>query len=176
MMQGVTTGLMRKHTLIFFILLLFALVPALAGAVEVGKPAPGFKLKTLAGEKVSLADYRGQVVLLKLATTWCPTCAQLTKELTAIGDFLKEHDAVLLEVFIQDTEEMVARYLEGKSYPMVHKVLLDDRQVYKAYGIYLIPRFLVLDREHRVRYDNGATAAIPPAEEIRTLVEAALKN
>jgi peroxiredoxin len=172
--RGVTTGLMRKYTLIFFILLLF--VPVLAGAIEVGKPAPGFKLKTLAGEQVSLADYKGQVVLLKLATTWCPTCAQLTKELTAVGDFLKEHEAVLIEVFVQDTEEMVARYLEGKSYPMVHKVLLDDRQVYKAYGIYLIPRFLVLDREHRVRYDNGATAAIPTAEELKTLVEAALRN
>jgi peroxiredoxin len=165
---------MRKYTLIFFILLLF--VPVLAGAIEVGKPAPGFKLKTLAGEQVSLADYKGQVVLLKLATTWCPTCAQLTKELTAVGDFLKEHDAVLLEIFVQDTEEMVARYLEGKSYPMVHKVLLDDRQVYKAYGIYLIPRFLVLDREHRVRYDNGANAAIPTAEELKALVEAALRN
>jgi peroxiredoxin len=165
---------MRKYTLNYFILLLF--VQVLAGAIDVGKPAPGFKLKTLAGEKVSLADYQGQVVLLKLATTWCPTCAQLTKELTAVGDFLKEHDAVLLEIFVQDTEEMVARYLEGKSYPMVHKVLLDDRQVYKAYGIYLIPRFLVLDREHRVRYDNGANAAIPTAEELKALVEAALRN
>ena len=166
---------MRYGTRLFVILLLLV-VPLGAGAIEVGKPAPGFKLKALDGEKVSLADYRGKVVLLKLATTWCPTCTQLTKELTAIGDFLKEHDTVLIEVFIQDTEEMVARYLEGKSYPMVHKVLLDDRQVYKAYSIYLIPRFLVLDREHRVSFDNGATAAIPPAEELKQLVEAALKN
>jgi peroxiredoxin len=176
MTQGVTTGLMRKYTRIFFILLLLALAPALAAAIEVGKPAPGFKLKAVDGQTVSLADYRGQVVLLKLATTWCPTCAQLTRELAAIGDFLKEHEVVLLEVFIQDTEEMVARYLAGKEYPMVHRVMLDDRQVYKAYGIYLIPRFLILDREHKVRYDNGATAAIPPAEELKQLVEAALKN
>lgn len=174
MAQGATTGLMRKPTVIFFILLLFALVPALAGAIEVGKPAPGFKLKDLDGQVVSLADYRGQVVLLKLATTWCPTCAQLTKELAAIGDFLKEKDVVLLEVFVQDTEEMVARYLAGKEFPMVHRVMLDDRKVYKAYGIYLIPRFLILDREHKVRYDNGATAAIPPAEELKKLIEAVL--
>ena len=173
MAQGATTGPMRKHTLLFFILLLFALVPALAGAIEVGKPAPGFKLKDLDGQVVNLSDYQGKVVLLKLATTWCPTCAQLTKELTAIGDFLKEQDVVLLEVFIQDSEEMVARYQEGKSYPMVHRVMLDDRRVYKAYGIYLIPRFLVLDREHRVRFDNGATAAVPSAEELKKLVEAA---
>jgi len=165
---------MRKQLAIFYMVLCL-LVPALAGAVEVGKPAPGFTLATREGQSVSLADFKGKVVLLKLATTWCPTCAQLDRELAAIGDFLRERDVVLIEVFIQDSEEMVARYLEGKSYPMAHKVLLDDRQVYKAYGIYLIPRFLVLDREQKVRFDNGATAAIPPAEEIRQLVEAAEK-
>ena len=57
---------------------------------------------------------------------------------------------------------------------MAHQVLLDDMQVYRGYGIYLIPRLLVVDREQAVRYDNGAAATILPAAEIRKLVEAAL--
>jgi peroxiredoxin len=153
---------------------LLLLLPLLAGAVEVGKPAPGFTLKTLDGKSASLADFKGKVVLLKLATTWCPSCAQLSRELAVLGDFLKEKDVVLLEVFLQDTPEMVSRYLEGKSFPMAHPVLLDDMQVYRGYGIYLIPRLLVVDREQQVRYDNGAAATILPAAEIRKLVEAAL--
>jgi peroxiredoxin len=165
---------MRKQFSIFFILLLL-LVPALAGAVEVGKPAPAFTLKTLAGQSVSLAEFRGKVVLLKLATTWCPSCVQLSKELDAIGEFLKERDVVLIEVYLQDTPEMVERYLAGKSFPMVHKVLIDDMQVYKAYGIYTIPRLLVVDKELKVRYDNGSAATILPAEEIKKLVEAAAR-
>jgi peroxiredoxin len=164
----------RLRLLLLVSLLLW--LPALAGAVEVGKPAPAFTLKTAEGQSVSLADFKGKVVLLKLATTWCPSCSQLTKELDAIGEFLKERDVVLIEVFLQDTPEMVERYMTGKSFPMVHKVLIDDMQVYKAYGIYTIPRFLVVDKEQKVRYDNGNAATILPAEEIKKLVEAAQRD
>ena len=167
---------MRKPFSIFFILLLL-LVPVVAGAVEVGKPAPVFTLKTPEGQSVSLADFKGKVVLLKLATTWCPSCGLLSKELDTIGEFLKAQDVVLIEVFLQDTPEMVERYLTGKSFPMVHKVLIDDdMQVYKGYGIYTIPRFLVVDKEQKVRYDNGNAATILPAEEIKKLVAAALQG
>ena len=156
------------------LLSLLLVLPAMAGAVEVGKPAPEFTLKTQGGESVSLADFKGKVVLLKLATTWCPSCSQLTSELAALGEFLKERDVVLIEVFLQDTPEMVERYLAGKSFPMTHKVLIDDMQVYRGYGIYANPRFLVLDKEQKVRYDNGNAATVLPAAEIRKLVEAVL--
>jgi thiol-disulfide isomerase/thioredoxin len=164
--------MMMNRLRLLLLVSLLLLLPALAGAVEVGKPAPGFTLKTLEEQSVSLADFKGKVVLLKLATTWCPSCAQLSKELDAIGEFLKTQDVVLIEVFLQDTPEMVERYLAGKNFPMVHKVLIDDMQVYKGYGIYTIPRFLVVDKEQKVRYDNGNAATILPAAEIKKLVEA----
>lgn len=164
---------MRKQLSAFFILLALLLVPVCAGAVDVGKPAPGFTLKTLDGRTVSLADFKGKVVILKLATTWCPSCGQMSQEIASIGEFLRQKDVVLVEVFLQDSPEMIARYFEGKSFPMSHQILIDDMQVYRAYSIYLIPRLLVLDREQKVRYDNGAAATFLPAAEIRKLVEAA---
>jgi len=114
------------------------------------------------------------VVVLKLATTWCPSCKVLSKELTSLGTFFKERDVVLIEVFVQDTEEMVNRYFTGQDFPMTHHALLDDEQVYKGYGVYLIPRLLVIDREQKIRFDNGNSASVIPAAEIRKLVEAAL--
>lgn len=165
---------MLKRLLLFFMLLTLCGVPAPAGAVEVGKPAPAFILETLDGKQVSLADFKGKVVVLKLATTWCPSCGHLTRELAAAGDVLKEQGAVLIEVFLQDTPEMVERYLKGQSFPMAHVVLLDDMSAYRAYGVYLIPRLLVLDKEQTIRYDNGASAAVPPAAEIKKIVEGVL--
>jgi peroxiredoxin len=165
---------MNRLSLLLLIALLFFL-PLSAGAVEVGKPAPGFTLKTLDGETVSLADYKGKVVLLKLATTWCPSCGELTRELVSLGDFLKEKDVVLIEVFVQDSPEMVKTHLRSARFPITHKVMLDDdMQVYRAYAIYGVPRFLVLDRELKVRFDNGAMPGpLLPAEEIKRLVTAA---
>lgn len=42
--------------------------------VAVGSPAPDFAAATLAGDSVSLAGLRGQVVLLNVWATWCPPC------------------------------------------------------------------------------------------------------
>lgn len=166
---------MRKLILLF--VMLFSLsVPALSAAVEVGSPAPPFTLKTPAGESVSLADFKGKVVLLKVATTWCPSCADLNRELAALGGLLKSGEVVLLEVFIQDSAEMVERDQAGRTFPMTHHALLDDRQIYKGYGIYTIPRLLVIGRDQTVRYDNGHAATILPAAEMKKIVERALSS
>jgi len=44
--------------------------------VKEGQPAPDFTLYTLEGEKVSLSDFRGSVVVLELWATWCVPCVR----------------------------------------------------------------------------------------------------
>ena len=48
--------------------------PALAAKIVVGKPAPDFRAVTLDGRRVSLADYKGQVLIINLWATWCGPC------------------------------------------------------------------------------------------------------
>ncbi len=126
-----------------FIVSLFAIMVIFAnpvGAIEAGEPAPDFTLKSIAGAEVSLSDFKGRLVLLKLATTWCPTCQQLSGEIARAGNDLAAGNVAFLEVFVKDSEATVARYVEGTAYPMTFHALLDDGQVYEAYNIYLIPR------------------------------------
>jgi peroxiredoxin len=150
-----------------FVVVVLVAVPALA--FNAGEPAPDFTLKSLSGEKVSLSDFKGQVVLLKLATTWCPTCKQLSGEISEIGEQLKESNVVFLEIFVQDSEKMIADYIEGKPFPMVFHPLLDDGQAYKAYNVYLIPRLLVIDAGQIVRFDSAGRNV--EAEDILDLVK-----
>jgi thiol-disulfide isomerase/thioredoxin len=42
----------------------------------VGQPAPPFEVTTFDGQKISLADLRGQVVILNLWATWCLPCRE----------------------------------------------------------------------------------------------------
>jgi thiol-disulfide isomerase/thioredoxin len=109
------------------------------------------------------------VVLLKLATTWCPTCKQLSAEIDKIGEFLKEQDVVFLEVFVQDSKKMIEKFLGDTEPPMTFHALLDDGQAYEAYSVYLIPRFLVIDAEQIVRFDSAGRNV--SAADITSMVE-----
>lgn len=46
--------------------------PAFAAAGTVGQPAPAFSLKDVTGKTVSLADYKGKVVVLEWTNHGCP--------------------------------------------------------------------------------------------------------
>lgn len=57
------------------------------GATEA---APEFATKSLDGDDVSLADYRGQVVLLNVWATWCDPCIRELPELVRVHEQLHE--------------------------------------------------------------------------------------
>jgi peroxiredoxin len=146
-----------KKSLALSLLLLLALLLFAGGAaaVEIGATAPDFKLPTLDGKQVSLSDYKGQVIVLKLATTWCPTCKQQTQEIQSAGNFLRDRNVRVVEVFLQDSEKMVNEYLKGEKFEMPFVALLDDGRALKAYSVYLIPRVLIIDQDFKVRRDGS---------------------
>lgn len=158
-----------KQTFILLVTAVLLMVPAMAGALETGTQAPDFKLKSLKGEDVSLKDFGGRLVLLKLATTWCPTCKELSGEINKVGEFLKEKNVVVLDVFVQDSPEMVEKYLGDDVPAMSFYALLDDGQVYDAYNVYLIPRLLLIDAEQVVRFESAGRNIL--ADDIITMVE-----
>lgn len=146
---------MHKYLRSAIFLLGLLWLPVWAAAFEPGDQAPDFTLTDLEGQKVTLSDYQGRIVLLKLATTWCPTCKQLSGAIEDLGPYLKEKDVVFLDVFVQDSEKMIRKYLDKHDYAVEHHALLDDGQAYNAYTVYLIPRLLILDQDLRVAFDSA---------------------
>ncbi len=151
--------------LVFFVILILPVTVALA--LENGESAPDFTLPALDGGQVSLESLRGRVVVLDLATTWCPSCQQQMGELEALQDFFRQNDVAVLQVFLQDTEEMVREHVGERNHPKFFAHLLDDGQVRRAYNVYLIPRLLVLDRDLKVARDGS----LMTAEAMRQLVQ-----
>lgn len=141
--------------LAYLLLLLTLCTPAYAGAaLELGAPAPDVTLSDLDGKAFRLSDLRGRIILLKLATTWCPSCQQQTQELTAASRELTQRNVAVVEIFLQDSAEMVRAYLRENPSPYAAAVLLDDDRVRRDYNVYLIPRTILIDREFRVRRDG----------------------
>lgn len=148
---------MLKRCVLTLLSLLIFVFPV--AALEPGADAPDFALKDIHGRQIRLSDFKGQPVILKLATTWCPTCKQQTQEVKSVAEELKKRNVAYVEIFLQDSPEMVSKFLNEADYPMPHAFAIDDGQVYKAYGVYVIPRVLLVDKDMKVRKDGSLTPA-----------------
>ena len=157
-----------KRVFIFSIFVISVICSGPACALEAGEAAPDFSLQSITGDQVSLSDFKGRVVLLKLATTWCPTCKQLSAEISRAGDELAANNVVFLDVFVKDSKTTVEEYVAGAAHPMTFHALLDDGQVYQDYNVYLIPRLLLVDADQVVRFDSAGRNV--SAEDIKAMV------
>ncbi|MDO9081080.1 MAG: TlpA disulfide reductase family protein [Desulfuromonadales bacterium] len=126
-------------------------------ALPLNAEAPGFTLETLDGKKVSLSDYKGKVVILKLGTTWCPGCRDQDRELQKIDAFISEQKIALIQVFLDDPVKEIQAY--QREFPMKSPVatLLGEGQMMRDYAIYAIPRLIILSPEQKVLSDTTGT-------------------
>jgi peroxiredoxin len=158
-----------KTKIILNLLVLLLISTGTALAIEVGSTPPDFKLPTIEGKDVKLSDYQGRIILLKLATTWCPTCKQQSQEIAEAGKILAENEVVVIEVFLQDSEEMIREALAGQTFAMDHVALLDDGDARRAYAVYMIPRLLIIDRDFKVRRDGSLMIARDLIREVQAI-------
>jgi peroxiredoxin len=158
-----------KTKIILNLLVLLLICTGTALAIEVGSTPPDFKLPTIEGKDVKLSDYQGRIILLKLATTWCPTCKQQSQEIAEAGKILAENEVVVIEVFLQDSEEMIREALAGQTFAMDHVALLDDGDARRAYAVYMIPRLLIIDRDFKVRRDGSLMTARDLIREVQAI-------
>ena len=117
--------------------------------LEVGSPAPAFKLPDLNGRSVSLNQYRGKLVLLDFWATWCGPCRTTMPLLEKLQ---KEYpnNLVLLAINLQETREEVRKYMLDQN--LHSQVLLDeDGSVGAVYGVGGIPMQVLIDKEGIVR-------------------------
>lgn len=139
------------------LLLLLAATPVLG--LEVGTQAPKFTLANLDHKQVALDSFKGRMIVLKIGTTWCPGCQAQSRELQRADDFLLAEGVTLIEVFVDESAPVVKGY--GKNHPLKTpvQVLLGDEDFASDYGVYLIPRLLILGPDLKILVDSGGLTA-----------------
>jgi cytochrome c biogenesis protein CcmG, thiol:disulfide interchange protein DsbE len=88
----------------------------------VDRRAPSFSLPALSGdETISLADLRGQVIVLNFWASWCVPCREEHGALQAAWDRYRERGVVLLGVNVEDAREDALAFAAkmGGDWPLV---------------------------------------------------------
>lgn len=117
----------------------------------VGDVVPDYGARTLDADSISLADLRGQVVLLNVWATWCPPCREEIPVLQALHE---EHAGEGLRVVGVSVDaagegEAVRRFVDD--YGVTFEIWLDPRErvssIFRTAGV---PTTLLIDREGRL--------------------------
>jgi peroxiredoxin len=119
--------------------------------------APDFTLPDLAGRDVTLANLRGQVVVLNFWATWCGPCRAEIPELVA---FKEAHPEVRMYGISVDDERAGAQVgALSRQYGINYTVLHDiGGAAASAYGVNGIPVTFVLSPDGEIRrVISGAT-------------------
>ena len=123
------------------------------GAVaKEGFAAPDFTLDLLGGDKVSLSDLRGKVVLVNFWTSWCPPCRL---EMPAIEKTYRSYKdlgfvVIGLNLTAQDSEQAAAEF--AKEVGITFPIALDrDNAVGNLYRNTALPTSFFIDRNGVIR-------------------------
>jgi cytochrome c biogenesis protein CcmG, thiol:disulfide interchange protein DsbE len=116
---------------------------------RIGSNAPDFTVQD-SDHKVTLSQYRGQVVVLNFWATWCPPCVQEMPSLVQMAQRMRDKGVVVLGVSIDVDEAAYHRFLKDYHVEMV-TVRDPEQKSPTLYGTHGWPETYIVDRTGIVR-------------------------
>jgi thiol-disulfide isomerase/thioredoxin len=126
----------------------------------IGKPAPPVSGTDIDGEKVSLADLKGKVVLVDFWATWCPPCVAAVPRYNELVEKHGKHGFQVVGVNLDGVREGVT---PESAQSTVRRFLVDFRVSWpsvfngqgpndfaRAYGVTSIPATFLVDRDGKI--------------------------
>ena len=146
----------RVRPLVLALLLLPGSALSAAGK---GDPAPSVQLKDLSGKAFSLADFKGQVVLIDFWASWCGPCRKSLPELDGIQRRFAPQGVKVVGISLDADAGAMSAFLE--KVPVGFTILPDPAgQTGEAFKVVAMPTTFLVDRDGRIaaRFEGGAHA------------------
>jgi len=124
---------------------------ALAADIAPGAQAPTFQLNSSLGKPVSLADLKGQVVLINFWASWCGPCRQEMPILDQLYRSYQPAGFTLIGVNVEPNAADAQKFL--KTTPVSFPILFDPTSaVSMLYQVSGMPSTIIVDRTGKIRY------------------------
>ena len=111
-----------------------------------GQAAPVFALHDDRGQPVSLAQYRGKIVVLNLWASWCPPCRAEMPDLQRLANQVASRGVVVIGVNIGEPATRASAF--ARSLHIAFPIWIDDQQQYgRVFATLGLPTTVVIGRD-----------------------------
>ena len=125
--------------------------------VSEGETVPDFIGKDLEGKPVSIADFRGKVLLVDFWAVWCGPCVAEMPNVKRVYNTYKDQGFDILGISLDNDEKTLRDYLKKNEIPW--RQAFDgqgwDSTVPSIYGIRGIPTMWVIDKDGALISENA---------------------
>jgi cytochrome c biogenesis protein CcmG/thiol:disulfide interchange protein DsbE len=124
----------------------------------IDRPMPAFELPSLTepDRQLSVADLKGEVALINVWATWCPTC----KEEHSFLNQLAQQGVVIYGINYKDEPVKATSWLQRYLNPYREVILDKEGRLGLDLGVYGAPETYVIDANGTIRYRHvGAVDA-----------------
>lgn len=124
--------------------------------VKEGKPAPDFTLVSYENKRISLSDFKENVVYLDFWASWCKPCIELIPDSKKLKEIFKDAPVVFLNVSIDKNENSWRKMIEKEKITGVNLITSGlSSQMTSQYGVRALPRYFLIDK-NGIIIDNDA--------------------
>jgi peroxiredoxin len=126
----------------------------------VGQSAPVFSLHDDNGATVSLAQYRGKIVVMNLWASWCPPCRAEMPDLQSVAREFAPRGVVVIGVNEGESPRRASAFADSLN--ITFPIWIDDAQQYgRVYAALGLPTTILVGRDGNVLkgFDGPLTRA-----------------
>ncbi len=160
----------RHYSVVFITALAWTAACTPSAAPGAAEAAAALSGKTLEGKTVSLADYKGKVVLVDFWATWCAPCQAEIPELVKLQSNLGAKGFIILGIAMDEEISEVAPFTKAKkiNYPVI---LNGGERAPKGWVVPGLPTAYLIGRDGNVLLRQFGSKSV---EKLAANIEAAL--
>jgi peroxiredoxin len=118
--------------------------------VKIGRTAPNFQYQDISGNKGSIEELRGKLILLRFWANWCPYCKFEMPRIDRFYQLFRNQGFEVIAVNVGDSVGIVEAFTAEMNlhFPMI---LDPEGKLAQSYGVKGIPTNFLLDRQGMIR-------------------------